>query len=311
MTNELTNKLLNDLKTRSLFYIMESSISKASSLNNFILEYNQEILTNIKHISKDLFLTKSYLIHLNKENYEGINNLIKIIDEQITKYSLPCLQDLITYYLKSHYDYKSQEFKSFVYLIAKGIIEVCGEEKVECKDIIFNFDDLLYAEMIVPLIVKINNIYLKITPFYRSFNVPHFPYLISSINRQEFNVAGKKIYLTVTPRVDTNNITEEDVYTLYKKAREYGLIWTDPSLKNVGRLLEDNVTNFKNWGPVPYQNLGYTHSLGSEILKKGDLVILDTDYIFLENAENVKFGDEIVKIFEARYQAELRNFKSR
>lgn len=311
MTNELTNKLLNDLKTKSLFYIIESSFSKASSLNNFILEHNQEILTNIKHINKDLFLTKSYLIHLNKENYEGINNLIKIIDEQIAKNPLPCLQELITYYLKSHYDYKSQEFESFVYLIAKGIIEVCAEEKVECKDIIFNFDDLLYAEMIVPFIVKINNIYLKITPFYRSFDMPHFPYLISSINRQKFNIAGKKIYLTVTPRVDTNNITEEDVYTLYKKAREYGLIWTDPSLKNVGRLLEDNVTNFKNWGPVPYQNLGYTQSLGSEILKKGDLVILDTDYIFLENAENIKFGDEIVKIFEARYQAELHKFKSR
>ena len=109
MTNEFTNKLVNDLKTKSFFNIMESSLAKPSSLNTFILEHKQEVLTNIKNINKDLFLTKSYLIHLNKENYEGIKNLINLIDEQITKNPLPYLQELITYYLKSHYDYAQKK----------------------------------------------------------------------------------------------------------------------------------------------------------------------------------------------------------
>ncbi len=306
MTNEFTNKL-DDLKTKSFFNIMESSLAKPSSLNTFILEHKQEVLTNIKNINKDLFLTKSYLIHLNKENYEGINNLINLIDEQITKNPLPYLQELITYYLKSHYDYKSQEFKSFVYLIAQGIIEVCTEEKVECKDIIFNFDDLLYAQMVVPFVVKINNIYLKITPFYKSFNMHHFPYLIASINRQDFTIAGQKIYLTVTPRVGTSNITKEDVYTVYKKVRDLGLVWTDPSVNNIGRLLEDNITNFKNFGPVPYENLGYIDSLGNDIiLKKGDLVILDTDYIFKEDEPNIFYGQSNALEMEKRYQEERK-----
>ena len=71
---------------------------------------------------------------------------------------------------------------------------------------------------------------------------------------------GENEYYTimVSPFVDTNDISEENLYEVYKALRDKGYIWNDPRPDNAGRLIRD------------YEVNDVTH-------KKGDLVIIDLE----------------------------------
>lgn len=73
---------------------------------------------------------------------------------------------------------------------------------------------------------------------------------------------GERNYYTlqVLPYVDTLNISEEQLYPMYKKLRELGYIWNDPTINNIGRIIEDFDYN------------GYHY-------KKNDLIIIDLEDI--------------------------------
>ena len=48
----------------------------------------------------------------------------------------------------------------------------------------------------------------------------------------------------ITQRVDTDiqrSVSKEDVYEVWKELRDAGIIWTDATIENVGRLLSRNV----------------------------------------------------------------------
>lgn len=83
----------------------------------------------------------------------------------------------------------------------------------------------------------------------------------------------------ITEVVDTKHNSTVITYELYKELRDDGLIWTDCNKDNVGILLKDNKAYYKDIDFVDKNATGYT-SENKEILKKGDVVILDNDYIF-------------------------------
>ena len=85
----------------------------------------------------------------------------------------------------------------------------------------------------------------------------------------------------ITETVDTEHIVNINLYELYKELRDKKLIWTDCHKGNVGILLKDNKVYYKDIDFVDKNATGYT-SENKEILKKGDVVILDNDYIFTE-----------------------------
>lgn len=69
------------------------------------------------------------------------------------------------------------------------------------------------------------------------------------------NEEGKidTISVEITEAVDTNtNVTEEELYAIYKELREEGIIWTDAKSSNVGRLLKPNVPHFKRNKPCTF-----------------------------------------------------------
>jgi len=85
----------------------------------------------------------------------------------------------------------------------------------------------------------------------------------------------------ITETVDTEHIVNINLYELYKELRDKKLIWTDCHKGNVGILLKDNKVYYKDIDYIDKNATGYT-SENKEILKKGDVVILDNDYIFTE-----------------------------
>jgi len=88
-----------------------------------------------------------------------------------------------------------------------------------------------------------------------------FPVLIPLFVDECHQIDEREYYtLQVTPYVDTLDIDKEDVYTTYKRMRDLGYIWNDPTIENTGRIVKD----------IDYNGHHY---------KKGDLVIIDLEDI--------------------------------
>lgn len=141
---------------------------------------------------------------------------------------------------------------------------------------------------------------------------PHFPnnpYILKPLLRKTITIDNIPIFFEVTEKVDTNinDITKEEIYKLYKNIREIGLIWTDVKIDNVGRLIKDNkIYWYENITPSD-ETLEFTKTIGNHQLKKGELIVLDWDYIYNENDHNINSKmSNLQTEFEKTYQKELK-----
>lgn len=141
---------------------------------------------------------------------------------------------------------------------------------------------------------------------------PHFPnnpYILKPLLRKTITIDNIPIFFEVTEKVDTNinDITKEEIYKLYKNIREIGLIWTDVKIDNVGRLIKDNkIYWYENITPSD-ETLEFTKTIGNHQLKKGELIVLDGDYIYNENDHNINSKmSNLQTEFEKTYQKELK-----
>ena len=104
------------------------------------------------------------------------------------------------------------------------------------------------------------------------------------------------------------DMKEEKLYQIYKELRQDGIIWTDIRWDNLGKLKKSNIPMLH--GKEMYvspDSIGFDKELkgGKEdILQKGDIVIIDSDYIYKENSSHITFFEQSTK-FERRYQQEL------
>ena len=118
------------------------------------------------------------------------------------------------------------------------------------------------------------------------------------------------LFVEISDILDTKNVNSENLYQTYKKIRELGYIWMDCRLNNIGRLFKDKKIIIKNEDNI------------EQILtqKKGDIVILDRDFIYKEDeyknlnkANNQKLNSiynyNLIKDFESRFQNELKQNK--
>lgn len=141
---------------------------------------------------------------------------------------------------------------------------------------------------------------------------PHFPnnpYILKPLLRKTITIDNMPIFFEVIEKVDTNinDITKEEIYKLYKNIREIGLIWTDVKIDNVGRLIKDNkIYWYENITPSD-ETLEFTKTIGNHQLKKGELIVLDGDYIYNENDHNINSKmSNLQTEFEKTYQKELK-----
>jgi len=107
---------------------------------------------------------------------------------------------------------------------------------------------------------------------------------------------------------------KKEIYELYRDLRNSGIICTDMRLSNLGRLLEDNsnLYKIKKNGEEPLNvnpsSAGLKGELNGETLRKGELVIIDTDCIFHEDDKGLVFLDDVT-ILEEIYQNELKGIE--
>lgn len=190
-----------------------------------------------------------------------------------------------------------------VYLIIK---DICQNENVSLNNIRY----LCSGSYSSVLCIKDKIIKYGIPRATKKF--PNNPYVNAMLLRKEFTIChNETLFVEVNERVDTNcTITEEELYQLYKKMRQLHLVWLDVEKRNVGKLLKDNHAYWKKELPLNDKTLGLDKYRGNEVLKKGDLVIIDNDMIYDENSSYIynQYKSKYQIEFEKRYLNELNAY---
>jgi hypothetical protein len=182
------------------------------------------------------------------------------------------------------------------------IIEIIKNENAKYSDIEYNGGGFSRILLIGDKVIKIGNRKTK--------SFPNNPYIVAPLLRKEIGTNNKTCFVEVTERVETNiDISNEDLYQLYKKLRDLGLIWTDIKAQNVGRLKKENIIHWNKELKPSEKVLGLTEKRGDIILKEGELVVLDADFIYDENDSNINYVNnrELTEEFEKKYQNEKTN----
>ena len=181
------------------------------------------------------------------------------------------------------------------------ILDVMKNENAKFSDITYNSGGLSRVLLIGDKVIKIGD---RVTKTF-----PNNPYIIAPLLRKELKFNGESCFLEVTERVDTDNSpTKEELYQLFKKLRNLKLVWTDIKGINVGRLKRENIIHWReNLNPTE-EMLSLENRRGEDILKEGDLVILDADFIYDENDPNINYinNKDLYDEFEERYQREKK-----
>ena len=163
---------------------------------------------------------------------------------------------------------------------------------------------------------RIGNKILKIGAPRETYFIPNHRRILQPLARVNLtNLKHESIgTIEVTSMADSSKealekITEEDLYNIYKELRDDKIVWGDPKKDNLAILRGKNIPmlNSKPFYVSPYSVGFYSTLQDSKPLDKGDIVIIDTDYLYREEQENKKGNtDSYVLNFERRYQEEKR-----
>lgn len=309
----------------------------------FLYDYIFAFLINVNHNSDELeeifeyliknktsFLTSKFINCLFQSNYKYIveNNFYCILNSYNDVFELKEIIRQDDQLLNKFNCYVNNNPNKLIYNIIKyGFIldlEEINKEKIfdTIKTIIYEllsneekqYSDIEYlGQGGTSFVVSIGDKVLKLGQQRKYFKIDNNKRFLKPLLRTEIKKVDSEEILgcvEITERVDTNNITEKDVYELYKELRTEGYYWGDCKVQNVGRLIKRNQIYFSDLNPtmgaVNYKNYC------SEELQAGELVILDNDYIISEN-EFSKLDEsrkkeilEMIDIYEKSYQEELK-----
>lgn len=277
--------------------------------NNIEVPYNhlaQHLLT--VPIGKSILISNiDYFVFSNNRLLELKSLLVKNninvnIDEEINKNNDIVVEELV--YNRTGLTVKDLEKENLLFSLKKIISSILGSEGKNYSDIEklgeVNFSD----------VYKIGNKILKISKERKKFSLdrsknnlflqPLFQADIKSgIDKKQL------LHIETTDVVDTQNVSYENLYQIFKEIRNLGYVWIDCRLTNIGRLLKDTKVTIKD----------NKNSEIVEVLRKGTIVILDDDYIYTpdefknidirknERLRNI-YNYNLFQNFEIRYQNE-------
>lgn len=283
-------------KVMSNYYNLQSIYGLIN--DNNLLEKNLDFILNSNPKIEHIFFLKKYLIGKSEE-----------IDEKIEK----CFRNRKLEFSKFLLDERLEHDNNKIIENYSLTTSVLIEEILESEDA--NYTDIDYiGSGTYSDVYKIKNKVIKISGARETYKIPNHRRILQPLLRigliDEEN--NKNIgYIEITDRVETLIQRERNVnklYELYKELRDNGIIWTDVRFDNVGKLKKDNIPNLN--GEKMYVNpnsVGFLNELEekSETLKKGDWVIIDTDFIYKDKQDDISFAiDGYGLDFDYRYKNE-------
>ena len=195
------------------------------------------------------------------------------------------IQDIYFNYNIVDTKYSSEEEnhqRKVVFEILEMIIkEICQNEKVNYEDI------YLCGTGGYAMVLKVGEKVIKLGKERESMTFPNNPYIVQPLLRKTFTAGEaerkEQIFVEICEYVDTldeSKVTEEELYGLYSNMRDIGLEWMDVFPRNIGRLRRDNIVHWQRPLDPMDKALELDDKVGNTILKKGDYVILDSDFIY-------------------------------
>lgn len=259
-----------------------------------LMEYNESeyICDNMEQIinSSDIHsLIKSNLLkklkQLDSDKFEKLHSLIV---NKMTKVNHKFIDSTILFGLTTIVD------------------EIANNENVDISDIEYiatgTFTD----------VYKLGNKVIKFGKNRLTDKIPYHKRILQPLIRRKVSSGINDLYIEISEYVQTDNsITDDDAYLIYKELRNDGIIWIDAKRENLGRLEKNNIAHFNEPLYVKNETVGYIPETlyGNEPLQKGDLVIIDTDFLFREDDFDVthldsRINTEFYRVCEQRYQEE-------
>lgn len=244
---------------------------------NFYDELNDKISKNKRDFFKGILAQKEVcgrkIYHNKKEELNTISDIVVLlIDELIEEESRRQHKNLG--YADIRYDYGG--YKS-VFIIGDKVLSIGDSEE-------YTFPN--HRRILQPLIR------------------PN----ISSFVSEDVRIPS---IIEVSERVDMDSdITNEELYMVYKELRDDNILWTDIKKDNVGRLLRSNKRYFSKELADDKKVRGFIRDFASDsdCLGVGEVVIVDIDHIYDLNTcdiEDIDFSwNELAISFDERYQKE-------
>lgn len=292
----ITLQKLPVTKTESIIgvYIYNKS---PEDIKKFLSEKLCELLNKENNIR---FLYCLKFKNISKEIRESLNDKIKRYKEEYIRLFILKIQK--NYW----FDY------NMAYILEQLFQEILDHEQKDWIDIDY-IDSGGYSH-----VYKIGSKILKVGKERESYEIPYDKRILQPLIRVNLSdlSSTNKGTIEVCEKVERNiEIDEEELYDLYKELRDRGIIWTDVKKKNVGRLLKENKRHWNKQLGNPKKAVGYMEdeefNLEEDHLKKGEIVILDTDFIYYENDLHIKWPNKMGLKFEKRYQLEKNIIKNR
>lgn len=282
-------------------YISSNGIKlKSNDLISYLLGYGYEdiVIYNI-----NMFIDNSvFLMDLKNDiNKLKINLDKNILIDRINNRMDNDLDALLEEIISTKFDYDRFRKEKILPYLKRIIYELCEQEKVKYHDIKHvgggDFSSCF----------KIGHKFFKIGDKRRTFYIKNNRRFLQPLRREEIKTLDNEFMFTleINEEVDTKNITDNDVYFVYKELRKQGIIWTDPKKANLGRLIKDNKIYFDGVDQVNIVGTGFLTD-SAYTLKAGELVIIDTDFIYDEDdLDYLNHTTSLWAYFEQRYQEEV------
>lgn len=231
-----------------------------------------------------LFLENTDNLISLKEQIEIYDPLLAVTNDYMNQHTEKTIQDLIK--------------KTLAYFKITDVSDTLAVKKLEAifKEVL-TLEHMSISDDIHPLFGSTTCVYqigtkvVKLSVNKSAFPSISHPRILQPISTKEIPLTAKEqqniVTTEITHFVDTNHITDDDAYLVFKELKEQGIIWTDPNPDNIGRLYSKQ---------------------DKDQLNEGYLVIIDAEFIYLKDYPDIKLGNSCYfDKFEDRYRQEQQN----
>ena len=307
----------NVLKKLSIFIrrfktgdILDKEQEAFLTMMTFLPGYKKVFYKNMRNIIESispgvLFEKASLLKEISPRYSKKINEIINLNQDKICRHILfSCLSK------NGNNEFSIKDLNDYSLTLQILLREVLKSERKKLSDV-ENVGEGVYSKN-----YKIGDKVLKIGAPRETYFIPNHRRILQPLARINLTNSNHKSIGTIELTSEENaskealdKITEEDLYRIYKELRDDGIVWGDPKKDNLAILKRKNLPMLN--GKLFYVNpssVGFNNDLnGVKPLDKGDIVIIDTDYLYRQEEKNKKGNiNSYVLAFERRYQNEKK-----
>ncbi len=280
-TNWKNNARINDLIVFAYKYGYLKDLINNKKFSNIIINSDFPLIELKSLTKKNTEIYKQIILK--------INNNKKLFIRQTINYSI------------SKYFNEKDINKSMLKLIQEIIFMIIEEIAQNENEEICNLEAIGNGEF--SYVYSLGNKVIKIGRKRLTQKFPNNPYIVKPLLRKAIPINDNNdiVFIEVCEKVKTNHCTKKDVYTLYKNLRDIGLIWLDPKVSNVGKLIKDNKIHWNSNLNPSNKVLMLDEYVGNAELKAGEPIICDADLIYTYSK---KINVQRVAEFELKYRNE-------